>query len=435
MSLLITLLYALVFFYYWFIYLKGRRLLNPGALFALSQLVMFAGTLNLLDETNSADQLHLYVMLLGLFFFVSGNLSAQSILPVSRTKVRNWWSSATKVEDNVAFNLKFYGLIALCVAISAAYYYFVGHIFFLSALTALIRGEGVLDDAAGMRLEAYAGERYLAPGYVNQFKNMILPLLTGFAGARYILLKKRSDLCLTLLISPLSLIFLIGTGQRGALFIMICIISIFFWAILPRKSSRRTNFILILGATIVFFSLTAILGRSSPDSSPLTSLTGRLLYDNQLSSVIAFRYLYDLPTCWGSEWSERILGLLPGNRGSSLDNDIFSLMFVSRRGTSPPSVWGSIWYNFGIMGVIGVGFILGACCHLIYLRLFRKPKTMLRVLTYAALSAILGFWVAGGPDALANLGIGAVCALKIILSLKPSRKSQSVAVPVSAAQG
>ena len=423
MYTLVVICYLILAAYYLGYFTRGRRLLNPGALFVFSQLVVFTGTLSLTEPGIVADEAYLVVMLIGLLTFVMGSVIVSLLMPISRSKVKQWWASEQKVENQELFNSKLYGLLIVCILISSVYYYFVGRILFIEAFLSLISGQGQLDDVAGMRLDAYAGDRYLAPGYVNQFKNVLLPLLLAFLGARYILLKRKSDLWTALFLSPFSLIFLVGTGQRAAFFWVFCILSIFFWGVLPRKSGRRANILLMMGAVLLLSILTVILGRVSQDANPLSSLFERIFHDNQISGVVAFRYLYDLPTCWGSEWGERLVGLLPGYRGSTLDNDIFSIMYVSRRGTSPPTIWGSAWYNFGYIGVIVFGFSLGTIYQLIYRRLLSKPRTLFRQLIYAAFTIILGLWLAGGPDTLANTGLVTICMLKFLLTISTRRFS------------
>src|SRR5699024_10242802 len=87
-------------------------------------------------------------------------------------------------------------------------------------------------------------------------------------------------------------------------------------------------------------------------TSALNQFALRISTANQSSGVIGFRHIYDLgPLNDGSEWAQSLAGILPGQRGSTLQNEIFEIRYGSDRGTSPPSIWGSIFYNFGPIGV------------------------------------------------------------------------------------
>src|SRR5699024_2267912 len=119
-------------------------------------------------------------------------------------------------------------------------------------------------DAASLRLQSYSGSSYYFPGYVNQFKNSLLPALVVIV-IHYLFARRvnfRIILSSTLVL--LSLIFLLGTGQRGA-FVTFVLIAVIYILIVNRK--RFKVFVLWIGglAIGIFFISTAASGRASSE--------------------------------------------------------------------------------------------------------------------------------------------------------------------------
>jgi hypothetical protein len=98
-----------------------------------------------------------------------------------------------------------------------------------------------------------------------------------------------------------------------------------------------------------------------------------------------------------------------------LANELFRQTYGSARGTSPASIWGEAWYEFGIGGVLGLAFILGMLYHAVYASLCRGEKTLSRLLVYAALTQILGMWATGGPESVFNVGLISVLVLMALM--------------------
>jgi oligosaccharide repeat unit polymerase len=273
-------------------------------------------------------------------------------------------------------------------------------------------------------MQAYSGGQYFAPGYVNQFKNVLFPLLLSYLSARYILLRRRTDLFIVIALFPLCLVFILGTGQRGAMFLASVTAVLFFMACLPRKPKR-----IVIGAVAVMLCAalllsTLILGRtvsrvqSSEDVAGLgREIVARFSTDNQASAVDGFRYIYEQPLHFGQgEWVYAFKDLIPGHEERvSLPSELFREAYGTTRGTAPASIWGGAWYEFGIGGVLSLAFILGILYHAVYARLCRGEKTLGRLLTYAALTQILGMWAAGSPETLFNVGLISVLVLMVLM--------------------
>lgn len=418
----VTIIYLEIVSIYLFINRK-RWLFNPSYIWVFLQTFFFVGTVINIDPDLISDRVLVNVMFFGLLSFLFGTLLVDLMWENSRSKITQWWSR-TLTNDDVN-PLIIWGLLYTSIAINILYYQKIGYnIFTTSIREYFIFGNGPIDNIATLRLSTYGtiAGRYLAPGYVNQFKNILLPMLSALLAANYLLRKNRSlyKNIFFVLLAILNIVFLLGTGQRAALVYALAIIVLFFWVVLPRHMMVRLNSTLLIFGVILFLIQTFFLGRA--ENVSVLNVNGisllvkdsilRFTTNNQVSGIISFRYVYDLPIQHGSDWLKSLLELLPGQRQSlSLAKIIYELRYGSYRGTSPPSLWGSIWYNFGIMGIIIIPALLGFLYQTIYKSLFRGEKNVPRLLIYSAYAIILGTWAVSDPASLLNRGLGTVIIL------------------------
>jgi oligosaccharide repeat unit polymerase len=437
----VSCLYIAIALWYLLGITRGRWTLNPGPLFVLQQLAFFFGMLPLLDTAIEADNVHLYMCFGALCMFIAGNVFCQIALPNARASGSFWAASICRVETMKGFNVLIGLIILASIVACVAYYRAVGYNLFMMGLVSVITGRGQLNDVSSLRFHAYSSGEYFAPGYVNQFKNVLFPLLLSYLFARYILLRRRTDLFIVIALFPLCLVFLLGTGQRGPFFLACITTVLFFMACLPRRP-KRIVIAMVTVLFIVFMLLsTFLLGRtvtsvqSTRDVATLaTEVADRFSTVNQKSAVFGFQYIYEQPLHYGlGEWVYAFKGLIPGHEERlSLANELNRLVTGTPRGTAPVSIWGEAWYEFGIGGVLGLAFSLGMLYQAVYARLCRGEKTLGRLLTYAGLTSILGMWEIGGPETLFNTGLIAVLMLMMLIkaSVKLSGSSGFVNVPV-----
>lgn len=394
---------------------RSRGFLTADALFAYFQLIMIAGTLPSLDTSVRSDVVYGYV--LGYSFiayvlvctFISligpqaagvGLFSGAARIVVTRASPRIWW------------------LIIFCIVVTSIYYIAVGYSALLIGLRAQLAGNSNVDIAT-LRLNSYSGSRYFAPGYVNQFKNVLLPALVVIVVTHFCTTRFRHLIVLGVLIL-LTLLGILGTGQRGA-FVLSVVMVIVYLYLLDRSQFRQRFTVVALFAVAVSAVSTLSLGRSSQKLSEadglaskvgalLAELWSRILDSNQGSGIAGFRYTYGLRTQWGQDWLGELLALLPGGfkqRGPTLENYIFASLYGGIRGTSPPSLWGSIYYNFGFFGIAVAPFFFAfALRKLSDVALRRLTYTTLELVGIAGTFTTVGTWVAGGPNYLANVGTG-----------------------------
>jgi oligosaccharide repeat unit polymerase len=397
-----------------FLLVSRRRggVLNPDGLFVLFNALMLIGTSQIVDPLQPEEVLYAWLVLLG-----------TSIFTVVATCVRLRWRverSTAVVTTPISLTKGIWLLYFLSLAVCVAYYRAVGHITLISSLNAL--SEGGAYDSATERLASYSGARYLFPGYVNQFKNAILPVLTVAIVHNLWSNKRPGRIIYSAVLLGTALIMVAGTGQRGAAVIA------FLIAIVATLKSRLLSGGRILIACVagfaVFSVLTLAAQRNSSQLEQASSLwdrvivfggalSSRVLRENQESGLAAFHYTQTLPTAWGRQWLDDLMGILPGNRGSDLANRVFEMLYGTARGTAPESIWGGIYYNFGIIGLIAVPTVLAALMAYVTRRFFLFDKgdtgpgpapNFLVVLALSGMAVSLGSWVAGSPMTVLNVG-------------------------------
>lgn len=414
------------------IFILGKPLgrLSPVSIFIYLQFIMALGTVPTLDPTEPADNTHAWLIFCTYSIFVgtSGALALISrprggAMPVSASTQAGRWVRPT------------FGIIAMCLAsitICIAYYSAIGYNVFAAGLANAFTGD--TNDVASLRIEAYAGEEYYYPGYVNQFKNALLPALACVIVPYLYTRRLQSRWIVSSVLSALTIAFILGTGQRGAFVIFMITVGVFI-ALMNRKKLPRRMAALSGVSVPIFLLSTVALGRSSRELSTANGwfeqlrvigeeVIFRLLGSNQLASVTGFRYIYSRPQVDGAEWLQSITGLLPGVPGSTLSNEIFAYLYGSMRGTAPLSTWGSFYYNFGFPITLVLTAFMAITYHCVAVKIANAPTAnSLQCIGMAGVSTVMGTWVAGSPDYLLNVGILVFVGLWWMGSKKAKRDS------------
>lgn len=410
---------GLAFVLYCVTVLRQTGTLTANALFVYAQAIMAAGTLPQLDPALKADTAHSYIIVYSTlaYMVISG------VLLLHHPRRSNGVASASHKNAPVQLSKPSATiglLIALSVLITIVYYWAVGYSALLEGINNTLSGGS--RDIAGQRLASYSGKRYLFPGYVNQFKNVLLPSLAVITFTFWIRSKRRRPYLRMILLSCVTVFGLLGTGQRGALIQFAVVITLYLYLFYGRrlpKSALRVG----LGTLSLVVLATISLGRSNVALTrgassgkrvvaALSELGARVFHDQQLSSLTGFRYIYRQPVQWGQEWATALAGLLPGQGGSDLSNRIFSVLYGSNRGTSPPSIWGSVYHNFGWPGVILFPALLAVVLVVVtHAATQSQPRTSMELIGIAGVSSTLGLWAAGSPDYLFNSGLAVYLGL------------------------
>ena len=390
---------------------RFEGVLTLDGLFVLTMWVMAIGTLVLLDPSNSADELYALVITVPMVLYVVTSLVVYWIVRGSSRRV---FSGTARTIHFYRPTIGIWAILLLSAVVTIAYYQSVGYNTFASGIRGLFNGSGSVDYTA-MRLDSYNPSRYLYPGYVNQFKNTILPSLSLVVS---LYLYKTRDIrrnIVVVALAILSIFALLGTGQRGP-FVQFVLIAITFLFLFERKSFFRRAAIIGLATTPLFLLATLLLNRSAQalkSDSGITAKLGtlgqemlrRFFQDNQFSGQMGFRFTYGQPTQNGREWLQEALGILPRNSGSPLASEIYASLYGTDRGTAPPSLWGSVFYNFAWPGVIVLPVALAVIYQVVTFRSTNaRHINTLELVGMAGTFVIFGNWNVSGVEYFLNSG-------------------------------
>lgn len=374
------------------------------------------GTIVLMDPDSLADHLYaLAFMASSLFLFLGAKLYA-----VTHNLAGDY---AKFSQENIlcddAQTLRIVWLVFyFSLLVTAYYYYSVGS----NLVIDILLGTSI-EDFSTARLSAYSGEQYFAPGYANQFKNVLLPISASIIGVNYYFTNRRYKFYLFCMFAFLVLpVSLLGTGQRAFL-AYACAAFVFGIALLIKIKYR---YFILPGVIVIFlfaystylYKIDQIVPGESVVISSLQKTLERFLYIEQEGTLVTYRFLYDRGFVFFYEWYEQIRGVLPGVPGSYLQHEMFALRHGTDRGTEAVSTLASAIYN-GTWGFVPLFYLgLGYTYQFAYHIAVSGKKSAARMLCFGALFFHLAIFVSGGPGTLVNNGVLAIILLLTLIRLR-----------------
>lgn len=396
---------------------RRQGILTLDGLFVATQTVMCWGTLAIIDHYYAADRLYKWVVSIPLILYcLTSALVFYMMADAGRTKAPDKRWAVTRFEPTSGVVL----LLVLSCIVTLSYYMSVGYNVFVIGIRGLL--SGVPTEVTELRLGAYSGNKYFFPGYVNQFKNVVLPATSIVVCAYLFHIRSLARLPVTAVLACFVALGLLGTGQRGAFVVFVLMATVAIYHANPRKFPSRAALVSVAFLPVMVLT-TLILGRGSSVGSgqlsrawaALGQILERFIYVNQWAGRQGFRVTFERPTQFGSEWLQGILGVLPGNPGSSLASEIFATLYGSTRGTSPPSLWGSVHYNFGLVGLLLIPVLMAIAYQLGSLKMSQYDEVnSLQLIGMAGVAATGATWIAGGPVYLLNSGLVAYLLLWLL---------------------
>ncbi len=388
-----------------------KYFISPALIFVAMQTIMFTGILSYVNFNISSDRKLVLIYLVALFMFILGTSVAKVLYPVNKNKV-NITSSKLSLYQQLAI----IGLVA--VSIVACTYFFVssGYNVFVQMLQAFAGG-----NTGNYTDERLALNNVWGVGYIYQFRVIIFPILCAFLVTckHHKYLKLIGYLCF-----PIMIVFILGTGQRGGfvMFILMFVVALLYiYKFYHQRTIKIILLLLISGSLALFAFMTIFNGRVASDGNVIQSLLSRIFNENQECAVIAFRYIDNTAIQWGKDWFLSLMDILPGkNDYQQLSYVIFEIMYGTDRGTAPPCIWGSAYYNFGWFGVVFMPFFIGLLYHKLYYVFRTRKINRLRIFLYSAMFVVLGSWLSDTPMVLFNQGF--VTLVILTLLLRPAKK-------------
>lgn len=412
-----------------------RCFITPSLIFIFMQILMFTGIVFSNDYPIAYLNKLMIIYLIALIFFIFG----VSIRSLSRKKiVGTIFSQTNLMRKNKSFysqvdptnyqTFMIFILIGLSIIVCVWFFYMAGINIFLESIKGFINGNSRI----------YIEERRSFTevpliGYIHQFRTIILPILNVFL---LFGIKSKKINKIGLLILPFTLIFLLGTGQRNA-FIFTLIFTFIYLMILKdsyKLKISKVKLSMMIGLSVFFLVILTLANGRVADvndnvyTGALFSLIDRIFLINSRAALNGFMYIESQPTVWGYDWLMMLAGILPIDINyTSVASIVYHGLYGTYKGTEPPCIWSSAYYNWSWLGVILMPFILGVVYQSIYIRFKRIPKkNKIDILVYSALCTYLGLWISDSPMVLFNNGVVTILIMSLLLkfgSLK-TRKRQ-----------
>lgn len=400
---------------------------SPIFWYPIALALIGVGVLLQIDFSHPSDETHVFATFVATTSFATPAVLSAKFFRLGDKLAR--FRNAPVIEDTVGAKIMVWLLFIVSIALSTLYFVQVGTNMVVMAITS-----GIQDDYSTIRLAMYSGEVYTGAGYFNQFKNFILPLTSALI-SMYIWKRSRT---VAYLVAPVIAIICVlavaGAGQRTYLVYSFC--ATVFGFILYNQGQRKVlSFKLIISSVILFagFSMMTALYKETSGSflEPIRLSFERIFYTQQRGGLVAFQFLYDRPIVWFEEWGQSILGLLPGHRGSILANEIHNFMYSSFRGTAPPTLIGSAYYNGGMALVAGTFFFLGVLYSALYGIFLSGSRSAARCFGYGAMFFYLTTFFVGTIKYPFDNGIAAFLVFLILIRVfwrSPKKSHQELVI-------
>ena len=356
--------------------------------------IMYFGTVVGLDIGFDSDLFYYILILCFLFIYTITTIIFNIKYPISE-KLKVFKLQPIIYDSRKTVNI-FWFLAIISSLLTLLYFYLLGYNIFY-----LVFNDFSSADITTLRVNAYSGETYFAPGYFNQFKNALLPV------AITILLfnKTKNKKLLYYFFIPIAFFGLVGTGQRA--FLVFTFLSILLTNFHFGKFKIKTIIIPSIIVLLIFGAGSFFLGRTDEFtlSSTVGNLLKRIFYQEQHEALITFRYLYEIPITYGYDWYRGIIGIFPGIKGSEIQHIVFGLIHGNPRGTAALSFIGSIYHNFGLIGVIIISSLLAFILNLITYNFLKKKKNVGNVVLFSFITFYTSMFSSGDIIFLFNKGV------------------------------
>lgn len=234
----------------------------------------------------------------------------------------------------------------------------------LSALYQFIAFGDVDTSVLELRLNLATGEeRWIAPGYTKQIRDVLLPLgtfLVLFALPR----KRLAFVALAIIVIPTVALLMISSGERAPVILFLvggayAAMRCEQWGF---QSRGAVTALLVLMAVIVlgaFYSLTSsFTSREYGDTSTAAILLDRVVTRMPEENVVGAPVWSRGAPFPGAGWLLEIASVLPGPQ-ATLSNLIHEHIGGGDRGNSVLGMWVDVYYNFGWLLGVPVALLLG----------------------------------------------------------------------------
>jgi hypothetical protein len=370
------LLCCVVIFIYWRHAAGAQRFLSAPNMFLILQIPFFFGSLAVADLNDPPDQAYIGSTLLGLAMFTAGAIIANTVHRYRPKKEICKFQRTPIIYDlyHPWISISVIVLGVICLVVGTIWSLEIGYNVFVNSLSEFLN-VGAVDRMRYSELRtSISQEQYVASGYAVQFTAVMMPVIITLLYFRF---RRKPGLMLgggiaLLLLSDLY--FLTVQGARGwvlyAATFFTCLICVYGPMPAMWTSIRRTFRILLLSTVVFYGAATAFMGRvGGLEQAPVGSLSSRVASDffertvgaNTRGHLEIMRILADRPIAAGAQWWDDLKSVRPGVKATSSGAEMYQLI-NSSRGSLGLMVWGSLLYNWGVLGAavwsIGLGYLM-----------------------------------------------------------------------------
>lgn len=397
-------------------FFRNYKRLNPIVWFSIFQWLIASGSILLVDLNIESHRFYVLLFFIAYLTYISSALFLWHHSKIS-LKYSEFWRKEVNIDT---FDIKFIviSIFLLSVGVTIFYYTKVGYNVFLNIILGV-----TIEDYATLRLQTYSGDDYFAPGYVNQFKNVLLPVTLSIICAWNFLEKKKKTFYIYLIFgSMFCVVALLGTGQRA--FFAYSVVALFFGIVAFKDLKWRS----IVVPSILLFSLFTLMSSfykfDAMDQNENIILEStsqsleRFFYTEQEGALKSFEYLYSQDKAYMTETLQQIRGMIPGQKGSFLEHYLFSLRHGTTRGTETYATAAGFYYNGGLSAVILFFLFLAFFHFYIFYSFLGGERTVTRIFIYAAIIFYTSKIVSGGILTVINSGVLTLAILLLLTKIK-----------------
>lgn len=390
---------ALLVHYLWVA--ERRWILGPESFFLALAAPTFFATMFAALEAGSPESPYVVFIGCGILSFIAGTGLARIYHRFSHSRElsdfidRPWRNDLRGHRMALVIAV---GLLAICV--TALYFYLLGfYVPFEALATFLTSGkQEMMATYSQLRKQTSAVGTYLAPGYVSQFRNTLLPLVTILL---YFRMRARPTLRGRVLFAFFlvsSLLATVGTGGRFALAFFGGSLLILGMSPLlkPLRFSRLQMAmagLLVLG---LLSGLTLMMGARGQDRlgipvlwAPVQVVDRIFVAPAEERFEVYQQFLEGRAPQLGAATLTELRNILPGRPPMTLSNRLHQMLYGSPRGNVALDYWGIMWYDFRWFALPLVA-IYGFLMHSFYVWMIRGTKRLSRVLILAFAGLIFG---------------------------------------------
>ncbi|HEX2253253.1 MAG TPA: hypothetical protein VHQ65_08295 [Thermoanaerobaculia bacterium] len=397
--LLVGVALALLAAVHFFWVAEGRVIFGPESFFLALALGTYGASAFLAGPVSRPYVLYLGA---GIAAFLLGTMASRLFHRFEHRRELAAFTAAPWQDDLRGARCALVVALALfSLVVTASYFYLLGFYVPLAALRTLVSDGPQAMIATYNQLRAAtssAAGAYLGLGYVSQFKDTLLPLITILFFFRWRLQRDRVSRAVFLVLMGCTALAAVGTGARFHLAFFGASLTVMGLApyMRPLRFSRRQMVVVAVVLMTVLSALTLMMGARGMKTldvpilwAPYQVVERAFISPSEQRLEVYERFLVEQPPQWGLATLRELRSILPGRLPVTLSNQLHELLFGSPYGNVALDTWGALWYDFQWLGVL-VAFAIGFLMNAYYVWMLRGPKRLVRLVTLGYAGLILG---------------------------------------------